>query len=189
MPATPDSPEATTSDEKNAGPLVSTHRWPWRAEEFISMAISAAVILALGYFLISPRLDTISGGVALTGIAVTVLAAVAAVYYLYRVKKKRTDTSQVTITIIGTVVRSESKGPLGLSQVDVADVETVSYRRYLSDETFMISDKNKSVRIPLRATKDSNVRDMVELAFTNAKNTAGEAANLRQKMLDGDFPH
>lgn len=152
------------------------------------MLVAAAIVLALGYFIFTSRISMMSSTVATAWIVFTVVAALGAVYYLYRVKKKRTDTSQVTITIIGTVVRSESKGPLGKSQVDVANTETVSYRRYLSDETFMISDGDKSARIPLRATKDENVRNIVEMAFTNAKNVAGEATTLREKMRDGNLP-
>lgn len=163
-------------------PHVTVHRWPWRPQEFVSMAVAWTLVAAFGYWILHLRSETLRGGLAVAWLLLTLVAACGAVYYLYRVKKKRCDTSQVTITIRGTVVRAESKGPLGTSQVDVTRTQTVSYRRFGSDETFMINDGSKTLRIPLRTTTDPKVREAVEIAYATAEKKSVEARDLLQQM-------
>lgn len=174
------SPTATTTATPT--PLISVHRWPWRTEEFVSMAVACVVVLGVGYLILDVIRDRTSSTFALAWIIGVVGAAFAAVYFLYRVKDKRVSTSQVTITILGTTVRAESRGRLGKSQADISKTATVSYRKFNSDETFMISDGDKTVRIPVRATTDANVRRVVDDAFTTADAVSAEARDLYQRM-------
>lgn len=174
--------DATPSGTDAATPKVSVHRWPWRTEEYVSIVVVEAIIIGLGYFVFTTTAEALSSAAALAFLITVAVSALAAPYYLYRVKKKRTDTSQVTITIIGNVVRSESKGPLGKSQGDLTKTKTVSYRRYNSDETFMIGNGETSLRIPVRATSNRDVRDAVETAFATAEHVADEARDLFNRM-------
>lgn len=149
----------------------STHTWPWRTEEFVSMALVSVVALAVGYLTHN-----------LIGLAVGVLVAIVGPLWLWRTKVVRVTKSAVTITINGDRVTSSSKGPLGKSAVDLSEVRSVAYRKYGSDETFMISAPDKGVKIPLRATEDPEVRAVVEQAFANATETTSEARELRSRM-------
>lgn len=176
--------EQNSTTASTTGPRVSVHRWPWRVEEFVSMAVAVALVVALGHFVFTARRAAFTGPLTIGWAAIVALAAIGAVYYLYRVKKKRTDTSQVTITLLGTVIRSESKGPLGKSQVDATKTRTVSYRRFNSDETFMISDGDQAARVPVRATSNPDVRQAVQAAFSTAENVSDEARDLLARMPD-----
>lgn len=156
----------------STSPHMSTHRWPWRAEEFVSMALVLLLCVGGGYLTHT-----------LIWLTVGTLSGLGGVYALYRLKTGRVARSQVTVTIEGTTVRTESKGSLGMSAADVAKAESIDTRRFGSDETFVISDGTKAVRIPLRATTDKRVRAAVETAFANAKHIDPDARALLRRTV------
>lgn len=171
---TPEGPPATFPTTE---PYQVSHRWPWRTNEYVTMAVFFTLCLAAG---LASR--------TVTGIILGTVAALASQVWLYRTKMSRINISAVHSTITGTRIKVASKGVLGLSAVDTAKVTTVAYRRYLSDETFMLADGTQTARIPLRATSDPVVRAAVEHAWTNAAAHSADAKDLYSAMQAGHLP-
>lgn len=171
--ATPARPQIPADQSGPASEHVSVHRWPWTGQEIMSMGIVFACWAAFGLLAHS-----------LIWGPVLVSAGVGSAYWLYRVKKHRVGTSQVTVTVLGTRIKVASDGPLGQSAVDVAKVIDVGYRRYMSDETFMLSDGTMTAKVPLRATSDPIVSATVQTAFNAATTVSTEARDLLDRIPD-----
>src|SRR5690349_167356 len=108
----PTEPEPTTETDETT-PHVFVHRWPWRAEEFISMGVAFSIVLGVGWLVYVSGFSRLPHPVVIGWVALTVLGAFGSIWALYRVKVSRVSTSQITVTVTGTQVRVESKGAVG----------------------------------------------------------------------------
>lgn len=150
---------------------VSEHRWPWDREEFLCMALSFGLPGALAA-LSWPNL---------IWAAAWTLSATAGIYWLYRVGKHRKTKSSVRIEISAQDVQITSDGTLGKSRVNLAAITSVGYRRFGSDECFMLSSGTECARIPVRATVDPHVAVLIDQAFAQAAEIAPDALDLNTR--------
>lgn len=159
-------------------PYTITHQWPWRRNEFTTMAVFALICLGVCVLFIP----------GVTGILAGVASAAGAVFWLYRVKRSRVTISGVEATVDGTRLTVYSKGALANTFVDLAAVEAINVRRFGSDECFMLADGSTSARLPLRITGDPIIRAALDHAWTNAQTRSPEAVDMYARVTTGDLP-
>lgn len=170
MPTSPSDPHSPDAREANAADdrLTVTHRWPWRAGEFGTMAFFAAVCFGVGY-LTNDRWGSLIGAV----------AALGAVALLYRTKVSRVTRSAVTATVTGTRLVVTSDGLVGRSAVDLAKVTSIGYRRFGSDECFMLSDGTQGARLPIRLVlADADLHERFERVWETSADNSPTAQDL-----------
>ena len=161
-------PNAATADQT---PFTVTHKWPWRAGEFGTMSFFAALCFGIGY-IADDRWGTLIGAV----------AAVASVGVLYRTKTRRVNESAATATLTGTRLAVTSDGALGRSAVDLAKVTDIGYRRFASDECFMLFDGTQGVRLPIRLLDTPTLSEQFEIVWTSGAETSIAAENLYDRV-------
>lgn len=162
--------EAVRAQDADA-PLAVTHKWPWRAGEFGTMAFFAAVCFGIGW-LTSDR----------WGVLIGYVAAAGAIALLYRTKVSRVTRSAATATLTGTRLAVTSDGSLGRSAVDLTKVNAIGYRRFGSDECFMLSDGTQGVRLPVRLLSDPTLRGLFDAAWAGALDISPTAEDLHQRL-------
>lgn len=175
----PGEPTAVSATSQSPSPATEpgvhtvTHRWPWRLGEFGTMAFFAAVCFGVGY-ISHPRWGLAGGGV----------AAVLVVALLYRTKISRVTRSAATATLTGDHLAVTSDGALGRSAVNLAKVTAIGYRRFGSDECFMLSDGTQGVRLPARLVlADATLRQRFVQAWEAARDTSPTAEDLYARTL------
>lgn len=152
--------------------LTVTRKWPWRAGEFGTMAFFAAVCFGIGY-LTSDRWGTLLGAA----------AALGAVGLLYRTKVSRVTRSAATATVNGTRLTVTSDGVLGKSAVDLTKVAAIGYRRFGSDECFMLSDGTQGARLPVRLLDDATLRGLFDAVWAGVLDISPTAKDLHARSF------
>jgi hypothetical protein len=164
---TPATPSAATSE---SAPFTVTHKWPWRAGEFGTMAFFAALCFGIGY-ITNDRWGALIGAV----------AALGSTALLYRTKTRRVNESAVTATLTGTRLVITSDGLLGRSAVDLAKVTNIGYRRFGSDECFMLSDGTQGARFPARLLDTPTLREQFDTVWAATLDLSPTAHDLYRR--------
>lgn len=162
--------DTSGSVQSAQSPFTVTHKWPWRAGEFGTMTFFAAVCLGIGY-LTSDR----------WGVLIGVAAALGSTALLYRTKTRRVNESAVTATLTGNRLVITSDGLLGKSAVDLTKVSTIGYRRFGSDECFMLSDGTQGARFPVRLLATDLLRERLDATWAAAREHSPTADDLYQR--------
>lgn len=172
-------PAAVSATSQPASPTAQpdvhtvTHRWPWRRGEFGTMAFFAAMCFGIGY-ISHPQWGLVGGAV----------AAVLVVGLLYRTKVSRVTRSAATATLTGDQLAVTSDGALGRSAVNLAKVTAIGYRRFGSDECFMLSDGSQGVRLPLRLVlADATLRHRFVQVWESTRDTSPTAEDLYARII------
>lgn len=137
------------------------------------MAFFAVLCFGIGY-ITNDRWGTLTGAIAALGV----------VALLYRTKTRRVNESAATATLTGTRLAVASKGALGRSAVDLSKVTTIGYRRFGSDECFMLSDGTQAVRLPVRLLATPELREPFETAWATTRDIAPSAHDLYPRIDD-----
>lgn len=136
---------------------VSRHSWPWRSSELVALGVMFLVCGFLGWLV--ARLFNLPTPFEWI-LATTAALASAVVITRTGLHRKRLSSFEITVDATALAVRSD--GALSHTHVDTRHLASIGYRRFGSDECFMLYDGSTTARVPLRATREPFVAGLIE---------------------------